>query len=305
MGQPRILGLAAVAVLALVVGLLVGQWDRKLPHPVPAGAAGEVRIASITPAGTDLVIGIGAADRLVGVSDFDEDRDGTTGKPRIGDYQSINWEKLAGLGANVLLLQYAQDRVPDYIQQKCADMGIKIVNLKLDTIDEIDQGMLTLGDAIGRPEQGRNAVAALRAKLDAVRARVAGRPRVRTLIVTDDLNFALAGPGEFLDEILQIAGGENAAKSLGKPYPQVDREMILSMAPDVVIRLVPDGDKKPQVVRQGDQIWNTLTDLPAVKNHRVYVLTEWYGELPSFRIGDLAGKFADILHPETVERPHQ
>lgn len=128
---------------------------------------------------------------------------------------------------------------------------------------------------------------------------------MRTLIVTDDENFALAGPGEFLDEILRIAGGENAAESLGKPYPQVDREMILSMAPDAVIRLVPDGDKKPQVVRQGDRIWRSLGDLPAVKNHRVYVLTEWYGELPSFRIGEMAEKFADVLHPQTAERPHQ
>lgn len=302
MGQPRILGLAAVAVLALVVGLLVGRWGRTTPNAAPAG---EVRIASVTPAGTDLVIGIGAGDRLVGVSNFDEDREGTTGKPRIGDYQNINWEKLGALGANVLLLQYGQDRVPVYIQQKCADMGIRIVNLKLDTIDEIDRGMLMLGEAIGRPEQGRGAVATLQARLDAVRARVAGRPRVRALIVTNDGSFALGGPGEFLDEILRIAGGKNAAESLGKPYPEVDREMIMSMAPDVVIRLVPDGDKKPQVVRQGDRIWDTLTDLPAVKNHRVYVLTEWYGELPSFRIGDLAEKFADVLHPETAERPHQ
>ena len=44
---------------------------------------------------------------------------------------------------------------------------------------------------------------------------------------------------------------ENAADSLGKPYPAVDREMILKMAPDVVIRLVPDGDRKPQLMPAG------------------------------------------------------
>ncbi len=280
-----------------------GEGNRGNPAKSDAPApAGGVAIASITPAGTDLVIGIGAGDCLVGVSNFDDDREGTAGKPRIGDYQNINWEKLAGLGANVLLLQYAQDRVPPYIQQKCADMGIKIVNLKLDTIEEIAQGMMTLADAIGRPEQGRTAAAALHARLDAVRLRVAGRPRVRALVVTSDQSFALAGPGEFLDELLQIAGGQNAAESLAKPYPEVDREKIMSLAPEVVIRLVPDGDAKPQVVRQGDRIWEALPDLPAVKNHRLYVLTEWYGELPGFRVGELAEKFADILHPETAAR---
>lgn len=294
----RILAVIAAFVLAAGALALVGRWGPRQNIAVPSG--GGVAIASITPAGTDLVIGIGAGDRLVGVSNFNDDREGTAGKPRIGDYQNINWEKLAGLGANVLLLQYAQDRVPPYIQQKCADLGIKIVDLKLDTIDEIAQGMMTLADTIGRPNRGRTAAMALKAKLDAVRLRVAGKPRVRTLVVTNDGNFALAGPGEFLDELLHIAGGENAAESLGKPYPEVDREMIMSLAPDVVIRLVPDGDRKPQVVQQGDRIWDSLSDLPAVKNRRVYVLTEWYGELPGFRVGDLAEKFADVLHPDTV-----
>ena len=204
------------------------------------------------------------------------------------------------MGANILLLQYAQDRVPAYIQQKCADMGIRIVDLKLDTIDEIEQGMMTVAEAIGRPEAGRKGADDLRGKLDAVRQRVAGRARVRTLIVTNDGSFALAGPGEFLDELLTIAGGENAAEGLHKPYPEVDREMIMSLAPEVVIRLVPDGDKKPQVVKQGDEIWDSLVDLPAVKNHRVYVVSDWYAELPGFRVGDLAEQFADLLHPETA-----
>jgi cobalamin transport system substrate-binding protein len=299
MGQPRILGLAAAAVLAVAGGVLVGRWSSRPAAPVPAPT---IRIASITPAGTDLVVAIGAADKLVGISNFDVDRPETAGKPRIGDYQNINWEKLAGVSANVLLIQYGADRVPDYIQQRCADLGMRVVNLKLDAIDEILGAMTALGDVIDQPDKGRKAAAALRARLDAVRKRVAGRPRPRTLVVTDDQSFALAGPGEFLDEILQIAGGQNVAESLGKPYPEVDRETILAMAPDVVIRLIPDGDQKPQVVRQGDRIWNSLTSLPAVKNHRVYVLTEWYAELPSSHIAELAERFADILHPETQRR---
>jgi iron complex transport system substrate-binding protein len=298
MGQPRIAGILALVAIIFVAALLL-QW-RERPEREKEKSA-QVRVASITPAGTDLLIGIGAGDRLVGVSNFDDDREGTAGKPRIGDYQTINWEKLSGMGVNVLLLQYAPDRLPAYLQQQCAVMGIRVVNLKLDTVDEICGGMTTLGDAVGDPAQARRAVAALRGKLDAVAGRVKGLPRVRALVVTSDESLSLAGPGEFLDELLTIAGGKNAADPLGEPYPAVDREMVLKMSPDVVIRLVPDGDKKPQVVQQGNAIWEGMPDLPAVKNHRVYVLTEWYGELPGFRIGDLAGRFADVLHPETSQ----
>jgi len=68
----------------------------------------------------------------------------------------------------------------------------------------------------------------------------------------------------------------------------------------VVIRLVPDGDRKPQVVEQGERIWESLSDVPAVKNHRVYVVSVWYGEMPGFRIGELAEKLAEVIHPEIM-----
>jgi len=96
---------------------------------------------------------------------------------------------------------------------------------------------------------------------------------------------------------LTIAGGTNAAESLGKPYPEVDRETIVKLAPEVVIRLVPDGDRRPQVVEEGDRIWATLKDVPAVKNGRVYVVTDWFAEVPGSKVGELAERFAEILHP--------
>lgn len=245
------------------------------------------------------MIAIGAADQLVGVSNYDDDREGTAGKPRIGDYQNIDWEKVSELRANVLLLQYALDRLPAFIQQRCQEMGIRIVNLKLDTVDEICQELPFLGAAVERPLAGEKAADDLRAKLQSVAASVKAFPRVRAIVVTSDQDgFGLAGPGEFLSEVLQIAGGENAADGLGKPYPNVDREAITRLAPEVVIRLVPDGDQKPQVVQAGDRIWQGMTDVPAVRNHRVYVVTDWYAEEPGFRVGTLAQRFAEILHPQ-------
>jgi iron complex transport system substrate-binding protein len=303
MGQPRFAGIVAAAAVIVVAAVLI-ETQHAAPAPAPVAASTQkssgARVASITPAGTDLMIGLGEGDRLVGISNYDDDRDGVVGKPRIGDYENINWEKLSGLNANLLLVQYAADRMPTYVRQQCGIMGIRILNLKLDTIDEILNGMTTLGGAVGDPGAGKQAAEGLRHKLDTVRQRVLGRRPVRAIVVTGDDSFSLAGPGEFLDQILTIAGGVNAASKLGQPYPAVDQEMILTMAPDVVIRLVPDGDHKPQVVEQGNRIWDALTGVPAVRNHRVYVLTEWYCELPGFRIGDLAMKFADCLHPEAA-----
>jgi iron complex transport system substrate-binding protein len=284
--------------------VVASRWG-KLSHESNSADATQIvavapRIASITPAGTDLLIGIGAADHIVGVSNYDDDREGTAGKPKVGDYQTIDWEKIAALQPQVLVIQYADDRIPPGVAQRCDDLGIKLVNVKLDSLTDINREMIALADAVGEKWRGEIAADALKSRLQSVRDRVAGEPPVRAIIVTSDDGSDLAGPGEFLDELLTTAGGQNAAAGTGKPYPSVDREMLVQMAPDAIIQLIPDGDKSPQLLAAAKQFWDGLPDLPAVKNHRVYVLTDWYALQPGFRVGDLAGEFADRLHPETA-----
>lgn len=294
MGQPRIFGLAALAAVALVAAVIAGRRNGQ------AGtvAGSQPRVASVTPAGTDLLIDMGASDHLVGVSNFDSDREGAIGKPKIGDYQSVDWERLAPLRPQILLVQYAGDRIPSGLEQRCADLGIRIVNLQINPLEDVFNQTQMLADAVGESSKGRAATVRLRAQLELVRARVAGRPAVNAVIATSENGLDLAGPGEFLDDLLTIAGGRNAAAGTGQRYPVVDRELLVQMAPQVVIQLIPDGDKTPQVVARARQFWDSLSDLPAVKNHRVAVLTDWYALQPGLRVGELAQKFAQILHPE-------
>jgi iron complex transport system substrate-binding protein len=234
----------------------------------------------------------------VAVSNFDKNRPGTAGKPNVGDYQTIDWEKITPLHPSVLLVQYAADRFPPDLQQRCRDLNIQIVNVKLNNLDDIYSEMGELAGVIGQPEAGAKAQADLRAQLDAVRAQVNGKPAVSAVVVTDANNLDLAGPGNFLDDLLTIAGGRNAAGGDARPYFTVDREKLLELSPDVVIQLIPDGDTTPQVMEASRRMWDSLPDLPAVKNHRVVIITDWYAMQPGFRVGELAKKFADALHPE-------
>lgn len=256
-------------------------------------------MATITPAGTDLLIGMGAADHLVAVSNYDEDRPETADKPRIGDYQSIDWERLAPLHPQILIVFYAADRIPSTLQQQCDSMGIKIFNAQIEQLDDIYREAEALGQDVGEQARAGATIAALKSQLSAVQARVAGHSIVKTLIVTGDSGLDIAGPNTFLDELVTIAGGKNVAAGLGKRYSTIDGEMLASLAPDAVIQLIPGGEKTPQVVQQAKQFWDSMGDLPAVKNHRVYFVTDWYAEQPGFHVGDLASEFADLLHPET------
>jgi iron complex transport system substrate-binding protein len=267
----------------------------------PAAPGVSPRVASVTPAGSDLLIAVGGEENLVAVSNYDDDREGITGKPKIGDYQNVDWEKLASVNPQYLLLQESPDRVPDAVVQRCQALGVTIVNLKIETLADIEATMQQLAQVLKNPDQGKAAAEKMHQEIAAVEARVAGRPKVRTLIVTSEDGLDVVGPGSFLDELLQIAGGENVAAKLGRSYAQIEPEMLNSMAPDAVIQLIPDGDKTPQVMDQARRFWSQMGSLPAVKNQRVYILTDWYSLEPGSHVTELAQEFADCLHPETKQ----
>src|SRR6184192_363303 len=84
-----------LAVVAAAV--LAGCDGRQQGNAASAAPAGKVEptVASLSPAATDLLVGIGAADHLVAVSNYDARRQEIEGLPRVGDYRTQDWEKLA------------------------------------------------------------------------------------------------------------------------------------------------------------------------------------------------------------------
>jgi iron complex transport system substrate-binding protein len=194
-----------------------------------------------------------------------------------------------------MIVQGRPERMPAGLAPRAQSLGIQVVNIQIDTLDDIYTATGILGNALQAPANAQHEVARIKGQLDAVRQHVAGKPKVRALIVVDSSGQYVAGHGTFLSDLLEIAGGENVVPKESGPWPSVDREMLLSLKPDVILQLLPSAT--PQVLEKAKAVWPTLADLPAVKNGRVYPITEWYTQQPASHVGDTAGLFADKLHP--------
>jgi iron complex transport system substrate-binding protein len=267
----------------------------RAPQPAPSSAPSRVTVASLVPAATDLIIAMKATDQLVAISNYDPDRSETRGLPRVGDYLTNDWEKIGEVHPRVMITQYDPSRIPPGLAERAQQLGIELVNIKIERIDDIFAAIDLLGKTLGKSAKSQAAAESLRLRLNAVQKRVENLLRVRTLVVLDESGQSVAGPDTFLDDLITLAGGENVLAGNRNRYPRIDREMLLSLAPDAIIQLLPGA--APQRLDQARQFWESLSDLPAVKNHRVYTFTDWYVLQPGFEIGELAEKFADALHP--------
>jgi iron complex transport system substrate-binding protein len=133
-----------------------------------------------------------------------------------------------------------------------------------------------------------------------VAARLRGRPPVRTLIARTHTGVDVVGGGNFMDDLLRLAGGQNVIQSGDNSYPTIDREMLVSLNPDVILQIVPGA--APQEIEQAMAFWPTVGQVSAVRNGRVHVLTDSYLLLPGYSVGRIAELLADKLHPQNAEK---
>jgi ABC-type hemin transport system substrate-binding protein len=270
----------------------------------PGGAAknptAHRKIASLVPAATDMLLGMGAGDHLVAVSNFETASEVKT-LPRVGDYERTDWETLARLRPDAMIVQIAPDRLPPGLKARADELGIEVVNVRIERLEDVFDNIQRLGAIASELDKGREATRKMRERLDAVRERCAGRPPVSTLLVRDENGREVIGPDTFLDDLLKVVNATNAAAGLANRYPSIDREKLLSLRPQAVVVLLPGA--KPATLEASARTWAAMTDVPAARDRRVYTLTAPYALLPGPRLADLAEQLADALHPDTTTRP--
>jgi iron complex transport system substrate-binding protein len=160
-------------------------------------------------------------------------------------------------------------------------------------MQDIFTTLTTLGEVLRDPARADRAAAELHQQLDAIRKRHAGRAAVRTLIVLDTDAQAVVGRDNFLNDLLEIAGGENVVPATMGPWPTIDHEMLLKLRPDLVLQLLPEASE--QVLAEAKRVWTQFPQLPAVRSGRVQILNQWYLLQPGWHIGRTAGLFADAI----------
>ncbi|HEX3355394.1 MAG TPA: helical backbone metal receptor [Tepidisphaeraceae bacterium] len=254
-------------------------------------------MASLVPAATDVIVQMGATDHLVAVSNWDAKLPEIASLPRAGDYRTIDWEKIAQAKPGAMIVQFAPGKMPPGLEEKAKGMGIRLVNVHINRLDEIFKAIDQLGAEMGEPTKAAAASKKLQGELDGVRQRVAGQAPVRTLLVHSESDLSCVGGGNFMDDLLTIAGGKNVLSGGDNSFPTIDREQLVSLNPDAVIVLLP-GESQ-QVIDRAKGFWAGQTTVSAVTHGRVYILTDSYLLLPGMSAGKIAEQLANCLHADS------
>jgi iron complex transport system substrate-binding protein len=281
-----------------------------------------VRIVSLLPSTTEILFAVGAGDDVVGVT-FECDYPAEARSRRIvstsampegltpaaidafvveamargEDLYHLDAGALADLDADLVVTQdlcavCAVD--VSVVDDALAHLGCTAEVLTIDpyTLDEVLVSIETLGKATGHQREAADLVADQRARLEAVRRRVAGRARPRMMFLEwTDPPFA---PGHWIPEMVEAAGGEPVLATAGEKSRRVTWEAVHASSPDLIV-VAPCGFDRAGCQALTEELEASGVLPPGVPTYAVDANASW--ARPGTRLVDGVEELAAVLHP--------
>lgn len=260
----------------------------------PSRGKGSARVVSLSPSTTEAVFAIGAGSLLVGRSTYCDYPPEVSRLPAVGGYADPSLEAIVALSPTLAV--GARGPAGPALEQALQAHSIATFFPETESIAQIEQMLEALGQRLGHGAGAAEAVARIEAERRRVAAAVAGRSRLRVVLLFDVAPIVAAGPGSFPDELLKEAGVENLIKK-GGAYPTVDIEHLLALDPDLVLdgaEGAHDGANASKIASlRAAPAWR---DLRALKEGKVRSLSVSTLLRPGPRIGEGLTALARALH---------
>jgi len=181
-----------------------------------------------------------------------------------------------------------------------------VVSLRATSLDGVLADIEQVASALGVEQAGAQVTASIRGRIVQIKQRAASadfRPGVATIEWIDPL---MSG-GNWMPELIEMAGGANLFGEAGQHSPWIKFEQLAAANPDMIF-VAPCGFGIERSFQELGALSRNpaWSNLPAVKNERVFVADgNQYFNRPGPRLVESLEILAEILHPELFSFGHQ
>lgn len=293
-----------------------------------------MRICSLVPAATEVLLALGLGDQVVGVThecDWPPEAAGrtqvTASLVQTGDLSSaeidqavseaaaagrqlyaVDQETWDAVGADVVVTQelcdvcaVSRDGLDRVIGER---VDVEVVDYSPTTWEGILDGIVALGERFGAGGEADDLVTGMRTRADRVRGALAQVETSPRTFVSEWIEPPYAA-GHWVPDMVSMAGGTDVAGMPGEPSHRMRWPDIAALDPDVVL-LAPCGfdlDRTLNEVVTLD-VSAHLLGTPARRESRVFAVdANGYFSRPGPRVADGVELLAFLLHPEEYADP--
>ena len=287
-----------------------------------------MKIVSLLPSCTEIAYSLGLGENVIGVShecDFPKQAklNPVLTKSKINPYvrsDEIDKQILDIVKQGLSVYEVYEDKLkelnPDIIltQDQCEVCAVslkdvqlavksicnaKILSLKPETLSDIMNDIKKIGKETGKEGEAEELTKNLQYRINFIKSKteyLTNKPKVCCIEWIEPIMVA----GNWIPEMIEIAGGVNIIGEHGKYSIKTDLKNILRYQPDKIV-IVPCGFKVYQTINDLDFLTSKAEwyKLKAVKDNEIYIVDgNSYFNRPSQRIIDSLEILASIIHPE-------
>ncbi|MEE9340238.1 MAG: ABC transporter substrate-binding protein [Thermoplasmata archaeon] len=261
---------------------IVDDYGRDVTVPQPVE-----RIISLAPSNTEILFALGLDDKVVGVDQASNYPPEAQDKTIVGGYfGGYNLEVITVLDPQLIL---ASSINSDELIADLENRSFAVVVLDASDIDGVFHDIELVGSITDADAEAEGLVSNLTARVETISDLMLGVETPSVYIELDN-NLWTYGPGTFGDDLLDLAGGENIAGSMGSPWVQLDEEFVVTSSPDIIITVFTPVEEIKS--RPG---WS---DISAIQNDKVFAVDGDLISCPGPRIVDGLEELAHLIHPE-------
>src|ERR1700678_2858679 len=130
-----------------------------------AGADVPQRIVSLSPDLTEMIYGVGAFNRVVGVSNYETYPPEAANLPHLGQLHNPSFEKLVSLRPDLVVINNAQ---APFFAETLKQLGLRVLKTSNRSVEEVYDSIIAIGHATGNDSEAARLAASTREGLDRV-----------------------------------------------------------------------------------------------------------------------------------------
>jgi iron complex transport system substrate-binding protein len=246
-----------------------------------------LRIVSLAPNVTSILLALGVSRELVGVSKWCKDVAPVGRRPQVGDCWKMDLRKVMRLKPTLLIgsVPFATKTVDAILKQPVAFLA-----LNPRTLADIYSDMRTLARLVNREAAGERLIRQMRRAFAEVARRAAHRS-IRPRVYCEAWPKPRISSPPWVRELVEIAGG----RMVVTPGARVTDGEIARANPDVIVLAwAATGNRAKPEVALRNPAW---TNVPAVKAGRVVVIRDELLNTPGPPLMQGASELLRAIHP--------
>lgn len=253
-------------------------------------------VVSLIPSNTEILYEIGAGEKVIGATDYDNYPAEAAEVERVSDSVVFNAERIIELDPDVVI-GYSTGAPTGYEELEAAGIPVFVIE-SAQSFDDVYGDIEQIATVMGLEDKGEEINRSIQQKIDDVQEKVAAIEETKELYfeISPSPELYTTGQKTFQQEILNHAKVENLFGDL-EGWPKISEEEVIKRNPEIITTSVSYTEDPIAEIKEREG-WG---DIEAIKNDQVFFLDSDITSRPGPRIGEAVELVAKVVYPKAFE----